>query len=96
MQVIKLDGRVKLQRAKVLSLLVFVCRYAALMRASHPSFQSPGAIAVPSNGNRQHNRYQLHKEKKQTKIKTRGSSATVTPLAAPESVNGVGSAGQGL
>ncbi|KAL9835752.1 LOW QUALITY PROTEIN: AN1-type zinc finger protein 2A [Geothlypis trichas] len=30
--------------------------YAALMRASHPTFKSPGAIGVPSNGNRQHNR----------------------------------------
>ncbi|XP_039588321.1 AN1-type zinc finger protein 2A isoform X3 [Passer montanus] len=30
--------------------------YAALMRASHPTFNSPGAIGVPSNGNRQHNR----------------------------------------
>ncbi|XP_071427234.1 AN1-type zinc finger protein 2A isoform X1 [Pithys albifrons albifrons] len=33
--------------------------YAALMRASHTAFTSPGAIRVPSNGNLQHNRYQL-------------------------------------
>ncbi|XP_023792558.1 AN1-type zinc finger protein 2A isoform X2 [Cyanistes caeruleus] len=29
--------------------------YAALMRASLPTFKSPGAIGVPSNGNPQHN-----------------------------------------
>ncbi|KAF2976691.1 hypothetical protein EK904_009218 [Melospiza melodia maxima] len=40
--------------------------YAALMRASHATFKSPGAIGVPSNGNRQHNRYQ---EKRQTKTR---------------------------
>ncbi|XP_016157296.1 PREDICTED: AN1-type zinc finger protein 2A isoform X3 [Ficedula albicollis] len=63
--------------------------YAALMRAAHSTFKSPGATGVPSNGNRQHNRYQLHGEKRQTKtglVSTRCSSATVTPLTALELV----------
>lgn len=63
---------------RCLSLVVFVRRYAALMRASQPTFKAPGAIGVPPNGNRQHNRYQRHREKQQTVLKAGLLSLTVT------------------
>lgn len=70
MQIIKLDGRVGLLKVctSVLSLVVFLCRYAALMRASQTACKSTGAIAVPSHGSMQHNRYQLWNEEKMNEI----------------------------
>lgn len=70
---------------------MFLCRCAALMRASQTAFKSMGAIGVPSAGSPQHNRYKLWQEGTQTRLKNslvsagcRGGSAV--PLIALELV----------